>query len=112
MSSGLNFDKQMGVISKYSNLYDKDGNFLHKPGNYTIKEVEDLLDSIEDKDSGAYKNTMAVLMSMYEKYGNPHEDEIIQKINDYAKSKTTKSGSTVPHTSKAEVVEALNTIAV
>lgn len=27
---------------------------------------------------------------MYEKYGNPHKNEIIQKINDYAKSKTTK----------------------
>lgn len=92
----------MGKICKYSNLYDKNGSFLHKPGNYTIKEVEDLLDSIEDKDSVAYKNTMTVLMSMYEKYGNPHEDEIIQKINDYAKSKTTK----------AEVIEALNTITV
>lgn len=88
----------MGKISKYSNLYNKDGEFLHSPGNYTIQETEGLLDSIEDKNSQAYQNTMAVLMQMYEKHGNPHKDEILQKINDYASSKTTK----------AEVVDALN----
>ena len=30
----------MGKISKYSNLYDKNGNFLHKPGNYSIRKQE------------------------------------------------------------------------
>lgn len=33
----------MGKISKYSNLYYKDGNFLHKPGNYSIEELEELI---------------------------------------------------------------------
>ena len=106
MPSGLNFDKQMGRISKYSNLYDKDNNLLHSPGNYTVQECEKLVDKLaeEDKDNStqasrrAYENTMAVLMSMYEKYGNPHKDEIIQKLNDTVKS----------HTTKAEVIEALN----
>ena len=28
----------MGKISKNSNLYDKNGKFLHKPGKYTIEE--------------------------------------------------------------------------
>lgn len=106
----------MGVISKYSNLYDKDMNLLHGPGNYTIQECEKLVDKLaeevnttvlrtsEDKDNPtqashkAYENAMAVLMSMYEKYGNPHENEIIQKLNDAVKSRTTK----------AEVAEALN----
>ena len=41
---------------------------------------------------------MSVLMRMYETKGNPHKNEILQKINEYAKTKTTK----------AEVVEALN----
>lgn len=30
----------MGKISKYSNLYDKDGNFLHKPGNYSTDFID------------------------------------------------------------------------
>lgn len=95
--------ENMGKICKYSNLYDKNGEFLHAPGSYTIQECEELVDKLakEDPNSKAYANAMATLMHMYEVKGNPHEDEItqaIKKINDYAKSKTTK----------AEVVEALN----
>lgn len=91
----------MGKISKYSNLYDKNGEFLHGPGSYTIQECEELVDKLaeevnssqssEDSNSKAYANAMATLMHMYEIKGNPHKDEIIQKINDYAKSKTTKT---------------------
>lgn len=98
----------MGKISKYSNLYDKNGEFLHGPGSYTIQECEELVDKLaeevnssqssEDSNSKAYANAMATLMHMYEIKGNPHKDEIIQKINDYAKSKTTKT----------EVINALN----
>ena len=87
----------MGKISKYSNLYDKDGNFLHKPGNYSIEELDELIDTL-DKNSKEFANATAILMHMYETNGNPHKDEILQKINEYAKTKTTK----------AEVVEALN----
>lgn len=90
----------MGKICKYSNLYDKDGNFLHSPGDYTIQECEELVDKLakESPGSKAYTNAMSVLMSMYEKYGNPHKDEIIQKVNEYVKTKTTK----------AEITKALN----
>ena len=28
---------------------------------------------------------------MYETKGNPHKDEIVQKVNDYVKTKTTKA---------------------
>ena len=87
----------MGKISKYSNLYDKDGNFLHKPGNYSIEELEELVDTL-NKNSKEFANATAILMHMYETKGNPHKDEILQKINEYTKTKTTK----------AEVVEALN----
>lgn len=87
----------MGKISKYSNLYDKDGNFLHKPGNYSIEELEELIDTL-DKNSKEFANATAILMHMYEQKGNPHIDELIQKLIEQSKTKTTK----------AEVVNALN----
>lgn len=87
----------MGKTSKYSNLYDKDGNFLHKPGNYSIEELEELVDTL-DKNSKEFANATAILMHMYEQKGNPHRDELIQKLIEQSKTKTTK----------AEVVDALN----
>lgn len=89
----------MGKISKYSNLYDKNGNFLHKPGNYSIEELEELIDTL-DKNSKEFANATAILMHMYEQKGNPHRDELIQKLIEQSKTKTTK----------AEVVNALNDI--
>ena len=87
----------MGKSSKYSNLYDKNGNFLHKPGNYSIEELEKLVDTL-DKNSKEFANATAILMHMYEQKGNPHRDELIQKLIEQSKTKTTK----------AEVVNALN----
>ena len=89
----------MGKISKYSNLYDKNGNFLHKPGNYSIEELEELIDTL-DKNSREFANATAILMHMYEQKGNPHRDELIQKLIEQSKTKTTK----------AEVINALNDI--
>ena len=89
----------MGKISKYSNLYDKDGNFLHKPGNYSIEELEELIDTL-DKNSKEFANATAILMHMYEQKGNPHRGELIQKLIEQSKTKTTK----------AEIVDALNDI--
>ena len=89
----------MGKISKYSNLYDKDGNFLHKPGNYSIEELQELIDTL-DKNSKEFANATAILMHMYEQKGNPYRDELIQKLIDQSKTKTTK----------AEVVNALKDI--
>ena len=89
----------MGKISKYSNLYDKNGNFLHKPGNYSIEELEELIDTL-DKNSKEFANATAILMQMYEQKGNHHRDELIQKIIEQSKTKTTK----------AEVINALKDI--
>ena len=89
----------MGKISKYSNLYDKNGNFLHKPGNYSIEELEKLVDTL-DKNSREFASATAILMHMYEQKGNPHRDELIQKLIEQSKTKTTK----------AEVVDALKDI--
>lgn len=101
----------MGKISKYSNLYDKDGKLIRSVDSisgrledYTIEELENLVDELakDETKRTEYTNSMSVLMHMYETKGNPHKDDIIQKINDYAKSKTK--------TTKAEVVNALNDI--
>ena len=89
----------MGKISKNSNLYDKDGKFLHKPGKYTIEELEELLDTL-DKNSREFANATAILMHMYEQKGNPHKDELIQKLIEQSKTKTTK----------AEVINALKDV--
>ncbi len=89
----------MGKISKNSNLYDKDGKFLHKPGKYTIEELEELVDTL-DKNSREFANATAILMHMYEQKGNPHNDELIQKIIEQSKTKTTK----------AEVINALKDV--
>ena len=87
----------MGKINKNSNLYDKNGKFLHKPGKYTIEELEELIDTL-DKNSREFANATATLMQMYEQKGNPHRDELIQKLIEQSKTKTTKD----------EVVNALN----
>lgn len=97
----------MGKICKYSNLYDKDGKLIRsvdsvsgRLDDYTIDELENLVDELakDETKRAEYTNSMSVLMRMYETKGNPHKNEILQKINEYAKTKTTK----------AEVVEALN----
>lgn len=87
----------MGKINKNSNLYDKNGKFLHKPGKYTIEEIEALVDTL-DKNSREFANATAILMQMYEQKGNPHKDELIQKLIEQSKTKTTK----------AEIIDALN----
>lgn len=89
----------MGKISKNSNLYNKDGKFLHKPGKYTIEELEELVDTL-DKNSKEFANATAILMHMYEQKGNPHKDELIQKLIEQSKTKTTK----------AEVINALKDV--
>lgn len=89
----------MGKVNKNSNLYDKDGKFLHKPGKYTMEEIEALVDTL-DKNSIEFTNATAILMHMYEQKGNPHKDELIQKLIEQSKTKTTK----------AEVVNALKDI--
>ena len=89
----------MGKISKYSNLYDNNGNFLHKPGKYTIEELEKLVDTL-DKSSREFASATAILMHMYEQKGNPHKDELIQKLIEQSKTKTTK----------AEVINALKDV--
>ena len=99
----------MGKISKYSNLYDKDGKLIRsvdsvsgRLDDYTIEELENLVDELakDETKRTEYTNSMSVLMHMYETKGNPHKGEIVNKINEYVKTKTTKD----------EVINALNDI--
>ena len=90
----------MGKISKYSNIYSTDGELLRrvdektgKLEKYTTEELEQLLDKLgEDKDENGeikdkttFLNVQQMLMQYYWKYGNPHEEEIKAKLEEYAK---------------------------
>lgn len=70
----------MGKISKYSNLYDKDGKLIRsvdsvsgRLDDYTIEELENLVDELakDETKRTEYTNSMSVLMHMYETKGNP-----------------------------------------
>lgn len=95
----------MGKICKYANLYDKDGNLIHKVNekgcleNYSMEELEILVDQLSQdyqRDGGAvtkyaldYANSL--LLGMYMKYGNPHHDEIVEKLKaQYGNDKSTE----------------------
>lgn len=79
----------MSKINKDANLYDKDGNLLRKAPltDVTIEEAEQMLDALKGhEDTPEYNNLMFYLMELYRKYGNPHQKDIIDKINEaYAK---------------------------
>lgn len=93
----------MSKINKYANLYDKDGNLIRKAPltDYTIEEVEKLIDEYTgDKDSAEYMNLFNYLMQLYQKYGNPHEKELLetiklaqQKQNETATNNSNDDGS-------------------
>lgn len=95
----------MGKICKHANLYDKDGNLIRKVNeegvleNYSIAELEMLIDQLsQEKDENGnilnpnglnYAN--GLLMSLYMKYGNPHEEEILEKLKaQYGEDKSTQ----------------------
>lgn len=77
----------MSKINKFANLYDKDGNLLRKAPltNVTIEELEKMIDEYKgDKSSKEYSNLIYSLMDLYNKYGNPHEQELIDRIKQNA----------------------------
>ena len=92
----------MGKISKYSNLYNKDCTpdnltehiIKHVDDNnilrdYTLTELEQFADELgNDKDEPgkiknkqAFNNVSSMLFHYYQKYGNPHEEELKQLIS-------------------------------
>lgn len=92
----------MGKVSKFSNIYSTDGEILRHVDeetgtlkNYTTEELEQLIDKLgEDKDENgevrnkqAFMNAQQMLMQYYMRYGNPHEEEIKAKLEEYAKQR-------------------------
>lgn len=108
----------MGKICKYANIYstEKDNNgeykLIRKVNNngvledYTTEELERLVDDLgNDKDEDgkiknrlAFNNASSILFQRYQKYGNPHENDIIEAL----KSK--------PRPIEEQKQEALNTV--
>ena len=77
----------MGKINKYANLYDKNGNIIrHTNGNgiltnVTIPELEKMIDEYpKDGDALALDNMKMTLFQMYNKYGDPHREELIKRL--------------------------------
>lgn len=87
----------MGKINKYSNLYDKNGKIIRKVNsngilkNVTIPELEELIDKYDgDKNDRELDNMKMMLFRMYNTYGNPHEQELIDRIKAEAAKKTSE----------------------
>lgn len=84
----------MGKIRKNANIYSKDGVLLRKVGpkgvleDYSIEELEVLIDELGSnkddngniKDPVAFNNACSMLLFMYNKYGNPHKDELLKRL--------------------------------
>lgn len=86
----------MGKINKYSNLYDKNGKIIRKVNdngilkNVTIPELEELIDKYDgDKNDSELDNMKMMLFRMYNTYGNPHAQELIDRIKAEAAKKTS-----------------------
>lgn len=93
----------MGKICKNANIYTKDGDLIrHVNENgeldkYSIEELENIVDTLsKDLDeNGNVKNPFglnfanSMLMQMYMKYGNPHEEEIMNALKDKYGEKPT-----------------------
>lgn len=72
-------------ISKYSNLYNKDGQLLKSVSEdgvlhrFSIKETEDLVDSLE-KGSNEYRNAVNMLTDMYQNPRTEEDKEYVRKM--------------------------------
>lgn len=86
---------------KFANTY-KNGKIISKKDKwgrtraYTIEELEQLVDELandkdEDgkvKDPQALNNANMILFQMYQRYGNPHEKEILEAIKKMQEEKS------------------------
>lgn len=101
----------MSKINKYANLYDKEGNLLKKAPltDYTIEETEKLVDDLteqskndpENKDLKLrLDNAAQWLYGLYLRYGNPHENELIERIKQAANKDVSED----------QIKEALNAV--
>lgn len=95
----------MGKINKYANLYDKNGNKIRSVKNVSkddkhtkylltdisMEELESMIDNYpKDGDKEALDRLKMYLFNMYNTYGNPHEQELIERIKAEAEKKTSE----------------------
>lgn len=101
----------MGKINKYANIYYKSGQVrkVQEVGKYgkktlkpvSIEELETMIDEYTGEDKSVLDNMKWMLFDMYNKYGNPHEEDLIERIKAAAQRKT----------SEKEIKQALETLA-
>lgn len=75
---------------KHRNLYDLEGNIIRKAplNSVTMQELEEMIDNYKgDKSSKEYGNIIMWLYRMYNEKGNPHEQELRERILNLAKTK-------------------------
>lgn len=86
---------------KFANTY-KDGKIISKKDKwgrtraYTIEELEQLVDELANdkdengkvKDPQTLNNANMILFQMYQRYGNPHEKEILEAIKKMQEEKS------------------------
>lgn len=92
----------MGKIKKYANLYDKDGNLLREAPlkDYSIKELEELVDSLPQTDVQGRNNCIRILTQMYmnprteedKQYVQQKQQELLKQL--YEQNKPTEEQAT------------------
>ena len=100
----------MGNINKYSNLYNKDNELIKSVSDkgiltdYSIKELEDLVDSLDD--GNEKNNAMSILQQMYTnpktKEDKEHVDQMRKDLLERLKANTS--------TKKEDVVKSLGEV--
>lgn len=74
----------MGNINKYSNLYNKDNEMIKSVNDkgiltdYSIKELEDLVDSLDD--GNEKNNAMSILQQMYTNPKTKEDKEYVDQM--------------------------------
>lgn len=100
----------MGNINKYSNLYNKDNEVIKSVNDkgiltdYSIKELEDLVDSLDD--GNEKNNAMSMLQQMY---ANPKTKEDKEYVNQMRKDLLERLKANTS-TKKEEVAKSLGEV--
>ena len=103
----------MGNINKYSNLYNKDNELIKSVSDkgiltdYSIKELEELVDSLED--GNAKSNAMSMLQKMYTNPKTDADKEYVKKLQEEL-IKNMIANKANASTDKEEVTKSLGEI--
>ena len=103
----------MGNINKYSNLYNKDNELIKSVNDkgiltdYSIKELEELVDSLED--GNAKSNAMSMLQKMYTNPKTDADKEYVKKLQEEL-IKNMMANKANASTDKEEVTKSLGEV--